>query len=154
MRFQQILITRYNVALSAAAAAAIDPFSSDWMAHRDLLFRRYCVASVCNQTHREFDWFVLFHPDTPRGYLDFIDGVAVPIPARTTGEGIGIIQREHIRSDTVVASRMDNDDAIAAHFMRQVKVTVDGALRDGFGGGRPFLVSFRNGIVAHSPSGR
>jgi len=154
MRFQQILMTRYNMELSAAAEAGIDPFSSDWMAHRDLLFRRYCAASVHNQTYRDFDWFILFHPDTPRRYFDFLDGFAIPILARTTGEGIGIIQREHIRSDMVVASRMDNDDAIAAHFMQQVKVTVDGALRDGFGGGQPFLVSFRNGIVAHSPSGR
>jgi len=43
MRFQQILMTRYNVEFSAAAEAGIDPLSADWMAHRDQLFRRYCV---------------------------------------------------------------------------------------------------------------
>jgi hypothetical protein len=153
MQFQQILITRYNVEFSAAAEAGIDPFSADWIVHRDLLFRRYCAASVRNQTHRNFDWFIMFHPDTPRKYFDFLEGTGIPIFARTTGEGIGIIRRKHIRSDTIVASRMDNDDAIAADFMHRVKTTVEGALRDGFGGGRPFLVSFRNGIVAHSPSG-
>jgi hypothetical protein len=153
MRFQQILITRYNVESSAAAEAGIDPFLAGWIAHRDLLFRRYCAASVRNQTHRDFDWFIMFHPETPRKYFDFLEGTGIPIFARTHREGIGIIQRKHIRSDTIVASRMDNDDAIASHFMHRVKMIVEGALQDGFGGGRPFLVSFRNGIVAHSPSG-
>jgi hypothetical protein len=154
MRYQQLLLTRYNVESEAAAQAGIDPFSSGWIEHRDLLFRRYCVASVRNQTYREFEWFVMFHPETPREYFDFLDGIGIVIFARTTKEAVGIIQRKYIRSDTVVSSRMDNDDAIAPDFMRQVQMTVDGALQSGFGGGQDFLVSFRNGIVAHAPSGR
>ena len=151
-RYQQLLVTRYNVAFEAAIDAGIDPFSSNWMQHRDALFRRYCVACVQNQGDRSFDWFVMFHPETPREYFEFLGGAAIVILARTTNEAIEIIQRKHIHSDIVVASRVDNDDAIAPDFMRQVRIAVDRALHREFAGGQDFGVSFRNGIVAHAPS--
>jgi hypothetical protein len=154
MRYQQLLLTRYNIESEAASLVGIDPFSSGWIEHRDALFRRYCVESVRNQTYRQFDWFVLFHPKTPREYFNFLDGVGIVILARTIEEAVDVIRRDHIRSDIVVASRLDNDDAIAPDFMRQVKITVDDALHRGFAGGQDFLVSFENGIVVHAPTGR
>jgi Putative rhamnosyl transferase len=153
-RYQQLLITRYNVVFEAAVQAGVDPFSPDWMQHRDMLFRRYCIASVRHQTHQDFDWFILFHPETPREYFDFLGGIGIAIFARTTEEAIMTIQNEYIRSDIVVASRIDNDDAIAPEFMRRVRDTFDAAVRTGFSDGQDFLISFRNGIVAHVPSQR
>jgi len=154
MRYQQLLITRYNIESTAASLVGMDPFSSGWIEHRDVLFRRYCVASVRNQTYRRFDWFVIFHPETPREYFNFLDGVGIVILARSMKEAVDVIQRKHIRSDIVVSTRLDNDDAIAPDFMHQVKITVDDALHRGFGGGQNFLVSFENGIVVHAPTGR
>jgi hypothetical protein len=152
MPYQQFLVTRYNVEFEAAAEAGVDPFSSGWLQHRDKLFQRYCVPSVRNQVHRDFDWFVMFHPDTPRQYLDAIDGIGIAILARTTREATEIIQRDYIQSETVIASRIDNDDAIAPDFMHRVRATVDAALNSGFADGQDFAVSFCNGIVVHAPS--
>jgi hypothetical protein len=154
MRYRRCLITRYNVESHAALKAGIDPFSPGWMEHRDRLFRRYCLPSVQSQTERGFDWFVMFHPATPRGFIEVIEGVGIAVFARTTNEALGIIQRDHNDANIIVSTRLDNDDAIAPDFMQHVRATIDDALQNGFGSGQDFLVSYRNGIVAHAPSGR
>jgi hypothetical protein len=150
MEYQQLLITRYNVKFGGEQG--IDPFAPGWLEHRDALFRRYCFASVRGQRFRGFEWFVIFHPETPRKYYDFLGRTATPVFGRTTSEAVEVIQRRHIRADTVVTSRIDNDDAIAPEFMGRVRQTFERALRVRFADGRDFAISFRNGIVAHAPT--
>lgn len=151
---QHLLITRYNVEADYAREASIDPLAPEWMAHRDTLFRRYCLASVQHQLHRDFEWFVIFHPQTAPVYFEFLPPAATPILARTTTDGLAIIRRDYIKSEIVVTTRIDNDDAVAADFMWRSRVAVEKALQGEFADGRDFIVSLTNGIVAHGPKGQ
>jgi hypothetical protein len=92
----------------------------------------------------------MFHPEAPKKYYDFLGRMGTPAFCRTTSEAVEVIQRRHIRPDTVVTSRINNDDAIAPEFMGKVRQTLERALRIRFADGRDLAISFRDGIVAHA----
>ena len=145
MQVQHILVTRYNIASDAADAAGIDGLDPQWLAHRDLLFRRYCVPSVARQTSRDFRWFVAFHPDTPARFFAGLDGVATVVLEPDFVRAAATIERELSSSGIVIASKLDNDDILAPDYIERVRSAANARLLSG--GSGDFLVSAVDGLL-------
>ncbi len=145
MQVQHVLVTRYNIASGAADAAGIDGLDEEWLAHRDTLFRRYCVPSVARQTSRDFRWFVAFHPDTPARFFSGLDGIATVVLEPDAARAAAAIEREHLAAGVVIASKVDNDDMLAPDYIERVRIAADARLQGS--AGDDFIVSAVDGLL-------
>ncbi len=145
MRVQHVLVTRYNIGSNAALAAGIDGRDTDWLAHRDGLFRRYCVPSVARQTSRDFRWFVAFHPDTPARFFSGLDAIATVVREPDAERAAAAIQRELSTAEVVVASKLDNDDMLAPDYIEQIRSAANARLQSG--AVDDFIVSAVDGLL-------
>ena len=113
----------------------------EWLEHRFILFERYCLPSINNQSCQNFDWIVLFDSNTPDRFRARIDACQkdcsqlVPVfvePER--GRYFATIFRDEIvrrlRDDRVVTTYLDNDDALNVQFVedlqRRAELLADG----------------------------
>ena len=78
---RHILVTRYNVPMGFSGQRNNDPLDPAWLDHREALFRRFTLPSVARQSVRDFEWVILFHPETPARYYSYLDGVAIVLLA-------------------------------------------------------------------------
>lgn len=140
---KHLLLTRYNIAFTAAQKAGVEGLSDDYLVPRGELFRRYCVPSVQSQTNKNFEWFVFFHPDTPKQHYEFLDGIATVVLAQTLKEAQHTIART-LPEGPILSTRMDNDDCIAPEFMAATRKTAERALATQPG---DFVVTPQHGAV-------
>jgi hypothetical protein len=148
---KHLLVTRYNVTFGAAAQQGIDGLDPDWLAHRDHLFRTYCVPSVQLQDRRDFEWILLFHPRTPPRYFNFLDGIARVVLTPSTLEARKAIVGRRLLRAPMLISRIDNDDCIATDFVSRTRNAAERAIA---GGRRDFVVLPQKGAFADLASRR
>ena len=138
---KHILLTRYNIGFSVARRAGVRPLKRDYLKYRDELFRRFCVPTVAAQTSRDFEWFVLFHPNTPPSYYDLLDGIATVVLGGSLREAWAKIKPRLPIMSPVLSTRLDNDDSIAPEFIALTRRAADKALSKGFANGGDFVVT-------------
>lgn len=122
--FRHVLLTRFNTRLPGSHAP-----DGPWLRNRMPLFEKYCVPSVRRQTVKDFDWVVFADAATPQPWRDqlellghwadfrlvFLDG---PFGADTAARAISELALDG--APFLITSRLDNDDAIAPHFVASV----------------------------------
>lgn len=153
-KIHQLLLTRFN--LRTAGVGYSEDQSADWLEGRFDLFARYCAPSVASQTEEDFDWLIFCDEHTPPETLDRIrafdpririalfvyrpatpEGAspAAPRPAQAGQAKVyGTLQiYPHVRPDAelVIATRLDNDDALSRHALRRVREHTDLFLETG-----------------------
>lgn len=151
---RHILLTRYNIKFVPATKAGIDGLDPSWLDHRDRLFRTYCVPSVQSQDRRDFEWFVLFHPATPRKYFDFLGGIAEVILTTNVGTAKKAIVGRRLFRRSILMTRIDNDDCIAVDFVARSRTAAEQAIKGGYANGRDFIIAPQRGAMAHLASKR
>jgi hypothetical protein len=155
----QLLLTRFNIRTSGVGYTEDQP--PEWLDERIGLFARYCAPSINAQTQEDFDWIVFCDPRTPPADLNricsfdpririafFATQEEIPdqrarrppeVSAQTRlspGDGTVLPTLRvfpHVRPGTevVVATRLDNDDALSRHYLRRVRGLVDHFLETG-----------------------
>jgi hypothetical protein len=125
--FDHFLLTRFNLRIAYAdRPVGVDP---RWLEHRFELFDRFCFPSVRGQSSQRFRWLVLFDAATPEPFRSRIDAYRscpgfIPVfldgySERAVGEHIALLRtpgREYL-----ITSRLDNDDALHRHYVRDVQ---------------------------------
>lgn len=100
------------------------------MTDRWRLFERFCLPSVTGQSSKDFHWLVFFDADTPASWRDRIDATVAsprfrPVFLREpfTGDAVAAaISAAHLNdAPFLITSRLDNDDALAPHFIARVQ---------------------------------
>ena len=137
---RHILITRYNISFRPAARAGVDALSADWLDYRDRLFKAYCVPSVEAQENRDFEWLVLFHPQTPARYYEFLGGIATVVLASDLRSAKKKISRRRFFRRPTLTTRLDNDDCIAIDFTAKIRAAAEKAVSNKFGHSTDFVV--------------
>ena len=146
--FRHVLLTRFNTRRDAGS----DPPGESWLQERWTLFERFCVRSVRAQQCTEFDWLVFFDAGTPEHWRSRADGVAAAAGFRVVyvdGPFDAVVAARSIRAlgldsaPYLITSRIDNDDAIAPHFV--------GTVQRAF---RPTRLEFVNLPLGYQLSGR
>lgn len=117
-------MTRFNV---RAGFGPPEGVSSAWMDARLELFRRFCVPSVARQWFQDFRWLIFLDRETPRHYVRELEGILRGVPQAM----LTYLDRWYddwavaavyllAKSDVVVTTRLDNDDALHEDFMHLV----------------------------------
>lgn len=129
---QLFFLTRFNILLWKSDKEGILVRTSNWLDHRFLLFEKFCLPSIKNQTCQKFEWIVLFDSTTPERYLakvkeyqkecpQFVPLFVEPQKGRYFAE----IFREEIvkrlNGKRVVSTYLDNDDALNMRFVEDLR---------------------------------
>jgi len=127
LTFDHYLVTRFNVALYSKSQKTrwgdkIDP--DKWMQSRMILWERYCIPSIYNQSNQNFTWIVVFDPQTPKGYLERATALLHPKHrikiAPNFRQGIKD-EIGKVSTDRLITTRLDCDDALHRDFTKKIQ---------------------------------
>lgn len=118
--FDHWVVTRFNVPFRSWPGLSTE---RDWLAHRINLFTSYCLPSVARQTCQDFRWLLLIDRETPPDFLGAITDLNRhrPFEVLLVGPGWGkeppTFLARASRTEYLVTSRLDNDDAIHGDYV-------------------------------------
>lgn len=135
--FRHFILTRFNLKIDHIPGydknfQAVQ--TDDWLHKRFLLFEKYCLPSIMNQSCQKFIWFVFFSTDTPDFYVKKISGYEKrfatfkPIFLENGNDSSikqafneAIIQYLNPEDNFVITSRIDNDDGFHRDYISEVQ---------------------------------
>lgn len=131
-----VLMTRFNLATPGREATIRN--RPDWLADRFDLFETFCLPSVAAQTVRDFTWIIYFDKDTPQVFQDRIKALQREVPFEAYFTGLfpasgwprSLAEVLGRMPDTVLTSRLDNDDALACDYMERTAAAAVGCRPD------------------------
>ena len=130
-KFQHFIITQFN--LRNFPKSQNNEFEGwvEWTRERILLFKKYCLPSVLNQSEKNFTWLLYLDSETPKEFSDFIKEMnAYPNIEVTFCSGAADFQQNYMQAvkdrlydDTqwIITSRMDNDDAVHKDMVKKIQ---------------------------------
>lgn len=132
MELQHFLLTRFNILLWRLDKEGGRVRTTQWLEHRFLLFEKYCLPSILNQTCQEFEWIVLFDSKTPDSFKSRIEGYRKECPQLIpvfvepeNGRYFADIFRaevvKRVNADRVLTTYLDNDDALNVLFVEDIQ---------------------------------
>ena len=124
--FRHVLLTRFNARRPESTARP----DAAWLRDRWRLFETYCLPSIARQTCKDFSWLVFFDAATDSSWRDRIEATASsagfrpvfldePFTGRAAATAISAAGLDD--SPFLITSRVDNDDALAPHFIGTVQ---------------------------------
>lgn len=135
-RLDHVILTRFNV--PTPGRESLIRAQDGWLRDRIALFETYCLPSVQAQTNRHFEWIVYFDPDSPRWFMDWLNGFGSDRPFHAVFRAS--VSREEMlsdvravtgaRSDTLLTTNLDNDDGLAVDFVERLHAAVTGGRRE------------------------
>jgi hypothetical protein len=125
---EHLLLTKFNILATSNYGAAAKRLERHWLEARIREFESFCLPSVAQQTSQNFTWVVFadeLSPDWFRQYLDqhqdlltplYISGLMMndTVGRRLQDAGFGC-------GNSLITSRLDNDDAIASAYIEEVQ---------------------------------
>ena len=122
---QHFILTRFNLLLWNKDKEGNLVRTTKWLEHRFLLFEKYCLPSISNQTCKSFEWIVLFDNSTPDTYkkkisefqqkcLQLIPIYVSPKEGRYFAQIFRDEVAKRIKDKRVITTYLDNDDAFDA----------------------------------------
>lgn len=126
-----LLLTRFNLHYSFYEIGSYI-CDEEWHIERFELFNRFCLPSVAQQTCRNFEWIIFFNEDERGNYPDFIRQTRAALPnirflfikpEEDHRVNLADYIKEHVSSDYLITTRIDNDDAIAVNFIESIQNT-------------------------------
>ena len=129
---QHFILTRFNLLLWNKDKEGNPVRTTKWLAHRFLLFEKYCLPSIIDQTSKSFDWIVLFDRSTPKRFKEriveyqskcpqLIPVFVEPEKGRFFAE---IFRKEVVKrlnANKVITTYLDNDDALNVRFVEDIQ---------------------------------
>lgn len=130
--FRHYLITRFNLRREGWNTAKDGSLvlTEEWLSNRFLLFERFCLSSVQNQTNQNFTWLVYFDTNTPPEYkqktIEYSLRFPIFKPVFINGmpEFLSSIQNEIKKNNSqyTITTRMDNDDCVSKNFINEIQL--------------------------------
>lgn len=131
---QHFILTRFNILLWHKDKEGNKVRSKAWLEHRFMLFERFCLPSIANQTCKNFEWIVLFDSKTPDNFKEKISELQAQCPQLTPvfvepekGRYFAEIFRKEVAirlshsKGRVLTTYLDNDDALDIHFIEDIQ---------------------------------
>lgn len=141
MELQHFLLTRFNLLLWRQDKEGGKVRTTKWLEHRFLLFEKYCLPSIKNQTCQNFEWIVLFDSMTPERFKARIESHQKECPQlkpvfvepENGWRFAEIFRTEIVKrliAKRVISTYLDNDDALNIRFVKDIQQRV-ASLNDG-----------------------
>lgn len=120
------IITRYNLSLYSDKSIRdrIKCSPDEWMEQRYELFTRFTLPSLQGQTCRNFTWIIFIDRQTPRHFREQLERVATSdmrIVELRGGQRDFLKKEIQNAKETVITSRIDNDDAWHKDFVKIIQ---------------------------------
>lgn len=125
--YDHLLLTRFNV---LSKDWQIRP-STNWMVDRIDIFKRYCLPSVSMQTNKNFTWILFFDKKTDSSLLFQVESLLqqqlngikyhIILIDLLTESNVTEKLSQIIKEDYIITSRLDNDDAIAHNYIKEIQ---------------------------------
>ncbi len=133
--YHHYVITRFNLRREGWDTARNGSLvlTEDWLRNRFILFEKFCLASMQNQTNKNFTWLVFFDINTPEKYRKRAMEYKLSLPSfqpffiNGMPEFLSSIQNEigkNIHPYTI-SSRLDNDDSVSKNFINEIQLTFE-----------------------------
>jgi len=130
---QHFIITRFNIPLPnhTRDKNGKRTLTDAWMEERFSLFERICMPSIMAQTNQDFQWVVLFDAQTKERWRAHIQALQTQCPRLTPiftdrsscVEAINELIED--RTEKVLTTRLDNDDALHREYVALVQRTAE-----------------------------
>jgi len=93
-----------------------------WMRERVVLFEKYCLPAMMSQTDKDFIWVLGFSKDTPKKIYEKYQKLPnIRVVFDYPRDHIeGLYGTEIKKNDWIITSRLDNDDSVSPHYIRQL----------------------------------
>jgi len=127
---RHFIITRFNLRGMEDNASSAKMIDEGYLAQRLELFERFCLPTIRSQTEQDFKWLVLFADETPAPVkarvaaygADWANFVPVYLP-RGTGSVGPLVVGPYLDGSpqTLVTTRLDNDDGLARDYIAKVR---------------------------------
>ncbi len=132
MELQHFILTRFNILLWRQDKKGSKVRTTKWLEHRFLLFEKYCLPSIKNQTCHEFEWIVLFDSMTPDNFKARIEVYQKECPQLIPvfvepekGRIFADIFRSEVvkrlKAKRVLTTYLDNDDALNVRHVEDIQ---------------------------------
>ena len=129
---QHFILTRFNLLLFNKDKEGNKVRTIKWLEHRFLLFEKYCLPSVKNQTWQDFYWIVLFDSSTPEKFKariesyqrdchQFIPVFVEPKNGRYFADIFRVEIVKRLKSKRVLSTYLDNDDALNVNILEDLQ---------------------------------
>ncbi len=125
------LITRFNLRREGWNEARDGSLvlTEEWLRNRFVLFEKFCLTALQNQTNQNFTWLVYFDTNTPSEYKQKTSEYSLhfpnfkPVFINGMPEFLSSIQNE-IKKNTLpftITTRIDNDDCVSKNFINEIQ---------------------------------
>ena len=137
--FEHVIMTRFNLATPGKESSIRN--RTGWLEGRFDLFEKYCLPSVAGQSSLRFQWIIYFDEGTPSIFRSKIEALRKVFPFTPYYTGLfpasgwprSIVETFDFKTDALLSTRLDNDDALASDFVERLHseivkyATTDGA---------------------------
>ena len=158
------VISRFNLPLTfkseirKRSSIGDPPLGLAWLERRSDFFRNITLPSVMNQRYKNFSWYVMFHPETEKEFVNTLGNGFYPIYAASLEEGLDRIRvrmEQEFGADRrlYISVRLDTDDAISPEYLYKIAAFFNPALFDCLKSDRIALV-FRRGLYRDIRTGK
>lgn len=127
--FHHLLLTRFNLDFSPHTGTPY-PCDDEWHQERFELFNKFCLRSIIDQTNKNFTWIIFFNEDQRPRYKTFIEQTKKSLdnihfifvePSEDHRQNLENYIRENCSAEYLITTRIDNDDAVAKHFIESIQ---------------------------------
>lgn len=130
-----VLLTRFN--LPTLGVESLVRARDGWLRERQVLFERYCLPSVKQQSERNFNWIIYFDIESPFWLKKRIaelsaDGTFVPLFRHSVPHDELLKDISDVAGRTaeiLLTTNLDNDDALSSDFVARLQASVLGPHR-------------------------
>lgn len=129
-KFEHVIMTRFNLATPGNESALRNEVG--WLEERFELFETVCLPSVAQQTNQNFTWIIYFDTDTPVQFRKRIAQLQEKFAFNAyftelfpaSGWSTSLIELVAPKTDYVLTTRLDNDDALTVDFVDRLHTAV------------------------------
>ncbi|PLX01859.1 MAG: hypothetical protein C0594_12510 [Marinilabiliales bacterium] len=130
--FKHFIITRYNIRIPGWEKKNNNPaLNKDWLDHRFLLFKNYCLPSIIHQTNQNFEWLICLDVNTDESYISGLQQELYAYPhykiilvdgySRFVDTVHNHIRLSASKDEFIISTRLDNDDALHKDFIQTIQ---------------------------------
>jgi len=133
--YQHFLQTRFNLRRHPLDKFGHETLTDEWMENRFILFEKFCIPSIFNQSVSNFQWLVYFEENTKPEFREKIARYEEQIPNFIPKFVSFPHHKDYIResvkalindsTEYVITTRIDNDDIVHRDFMLEIQKRFD-----------------------------
>lgn len=129
-QIDHVFLTRFN--LPTRGIESLVRAKEGWLRDRQILFEKYCLPSVEQQTKRDFSWIIYFDTQSPVWLQQRISelsstGIFIPIYRDSVSPEelkADIRARRKPGSTILLTTNLDNDDGLSLDFVERLQDSV------------------------------